>query len=416
MKYTVFFLTILAMSSFVATEKALDTVKTLLTNMNTEIVKEQTDADARNKKDTEKCSQKIGDAMALVTQREKDVNDLKDHISFLENEKKERETDQADREKRINDNNDLLKKFKSERCENNLLFIKNLREHLESIDLMKLLRGEVDNYFNSKKPVKTAFLERFAEFSHLLSEEHRQIFLELSDAVQTLPEVDPLTDATNKASTQKGRTTEEIGTEHVDNNQGELAALEHVAHEKVDKYTEDLHKKILAMIDALIKHLDESRDVISKDEIHAAEDFAKFQTNLEKENELLQAKVEELKKEIINLTNQLNNANNQLEKRDNLKKQAKEELKTIQTICQEKADYFAKETIRRNGELETVDNAVKVFNNLYDNLSKRVRERADNIALGQAAGIDLEGHVVANAPGAQATLKFNIEERKSVAF
>jgi len=384
--------------------------------MNTEIEKEQTDADARNKKDTEKCSQKIGDAMALVTQREKDVKDLQDHISFLENEKKERETDQADREKRINDNNDLLKKFKSERCENNLLFIKNLREHLESIDLMKILRGEVDNYFMSKKPVKTAFLERFAEFSHLLSEEHRQIFLELSDAVQTLPEVDPLTDATNKASTQKGRTTEEIGTEHVDNNQGELAALEHVAHEKADKYTEDLHTKILAMVDALIKHLDESRDVISKDEIHAAEDFAKFQTNLEKENELLQAKVEELKKEIINLTNQLNNANNQLEKRDNLKKQAKEELKTIQTICQEKADYFAKETIRRNGELETVANAVKVFNNLYDNLSKRVRERADNLALGQAAGIDLEGQVVAHAPGAEATLKQNIQERNSVSF
>ena len=416
MKHTVLFLVILAMSSFVATEKALDTVKTLLANMNTQIVQEQTDADARNKKDTESCDAKKADANALVTQREKDVNDLKEHISFLENEKKEHETDQADREKRINDNVELLKKFKAERCENNLLFIKNLREHMESVDIMKLLRIEIVNYFNKKQPVKTSFIERFAEFSHLLTEQNRQVFLELSDAVQTLPEVDPLTQATNEASKQKARNEEEIGKEHVDNDKGELAALEHVAHEKLDEYTLKLQNKILAMIDALLDHLSNSKDVISKDEITASEDFAKFQSNLESENVTLQSKIEELKKIILNLTNQLNNANSQLEKRESLKKQAKEELKTIMEICQEKSDYYTKETIRRNGELETVASAVKVFNNLYENISKRVRDRADNIVAGEASGNSLDGEVVAHAPDAEAILSQNLKERKSVAF
>ncbi len=418
MKYTVLFLTLLAMTSFVASQKAFDQVKNLLSNMKTDILKEQQDADVRNEKDKKDCDNKINAAQDKVNSRQKDVDDLKAHIKFLQNEKAENEKDKKTREDRIVANNAMLKKFKDERCENNLLFVKSLREHMEAMDILKALKEDIDNYFKNKKQgtVNTAFLERFAEFSHLLSEEHRQVFLQLSDVVQNLPSVNKLTDATNQASAQKQRTNQEVGTQHIDNTQGELKKMEGVAFEDAGKYSDALHQKVVTMIDGLIAHLKESRDTLTKNEIKAAEDFAVFQTNLEKENQYLAQRIVELTAVIEDLTNQLNISAVQLGKRENLLKEAQDELATIKRICQEKSDYYAKETKRRTGELESVGKATDLFSSILEKLSKRVQDRANNIQAGQAAGQSLDANVAANASASTANLNSNVQARNAVVF
>jgi hypothetical protein len=418
MKYTVLFLTLLAMSSFVSSQKAFDQVKSLLENLNTDVINEQSDADIRKKKDDETCAKQIEDANLKINNRSKDVDNLKDHIKFLENEIAENEKDKKQREDRIVANNELLKKFKAERCEANILFVKSLREHMEGRDILAALRQDINDYFNNKKDgkVNTAFLERFAEFSHLLSEEHRQVFLQLSQAVQDFSNVKTLGDQTAANSSTQQRTEQEVGKEHVDNNRGELQKLEHVAHVDQTVYADDLHKKVIGMIDALIQHLHDSQKTLTNNEIKAAEDFATFQTNIQKENDYLTGKIAEIAKLLIDLNSQLNNAKDQLSKREELLKQAKEELRVIEETCNQKKAYYEKETARRTTELDNIKNASNVFNDILNKLSQRVKERTSNLVNKEAAGRDLEAHVAAHEPEAQKTLDQNVAERKQVVF
>jgi hypothetical protein len=388
---------------------AFSQVKNLLVNFKNGITKEQSDADTRHEKDTKWCTAEIQKATELVASRQKDVDDLEDHIEYLKKTKIENEKDKKTREDRIVSNKKLLEDFKKQRCDNNLVFVKQLREHMEGIDVMKLLKKDIIEYFaNKKKTVQTSFIERFSEFSHLLNEEHKQIFVELSQSINGLVDTKPLI-AKNQASTaHEQRTGDQVGDEHIDNTKGELKKLEHVAHESVDVYTDKLSKKVITMIDNLINHLEDSKEELTKNEIQAAEDFAVFQSNMGKENERLEAKIQELIKVIADLTQQIQVAEAELEKRKELLQNAKDQLEAVKTRCEEKKKYYESETERRNGELSTVDSATQIFNNIVDNLSSRVRTRTNNLS----AGKDVGEHVIKAVKSDEDKINTDVEKRQ----
>jgi len=258
---------------------------------------------------------------------------------------------------------------------------------MEGIDVLKLLRGDLVEYFKNKKNTQApSFIERFTEFSHLLNDEHKSIFAQLSQAVEGLSDVGALTDDLHKDIAHKARTEEQVGDEHVDNQQGELKKLQHVAHEDVETYNAKLNTKVIGMVDALIKHLADSREELTNNEIKAAEDFAIFQSNTAKENEHLKQTIADLAAEIQDLNTQLATANDQLEKRQELLENAQQALADLKKTCQEKRDYYNSESTRRTGELGTVDAATTTFNNIVKNLSARVRSRTNNLAAGKEAG------------------------------
>jgi len=394
----------------ITAQQAFTSVKNLLVNFRQGIVDEQKDADVRNEKDVAECTEKIAAAEKLVQDRQNDVDSLKSHIDFLENEKKEHEKDVQTREERLIANAQLLENFKKQRCDNNLLFVKELREHMEAVDVLNLLKGDLNDYFANKKVggVNPAFIERFAEFSHLLNDEHKEIFMQLSAKVSDLPDVNALSNRVSDSTATKQRTGEEVGTNHVDNDKGELQKLDHVAYEGTAEYNANLQTKVIGMIDGLIKHLKESRDALINNEIKAAEDFAVFQTNMEKENEHLKNKIAELKKAIEDLVNQLNIANEQLEKRKKLLQDAQNALATIRQICSEKKEYYQKESSRRTGELSSVDSASKIFDDILSNLSKRVTDRASNLNAGAA---EAGNHVINNVKNGENPISTGVDSR-----
>ena len=414
MRTTVLFLTILALTSFASSQKAFDQVKNLLVNFQADIVKEQSDADVRNTSDSADCTSKISDGVKLVSDRQKDVDDLTTHISWLSNEQTESQKDKQSRADRIVANNQLLDDFKKQRCDNNLLFVKQLREHMEAIDIMILLKQDINQYFVSKSSnVNGAFIERFSEFSHLLSNEKRQVFTQLASSVKQLPDVTALTDKTNaNTSTIAGQ----IGTGHVDNSQGELKALATNSYDDSNTFNAATNVKIIAMIDGLVAHLKESRDNLTKNEIKASEDFALFQSNMEKENIHLQEKIDELIKTIADLTNQINVANAQLVKRQALLEDAKTTLSTYRRICKEKSDYYNNETARRTTELTTVGQATTIFNNVLANLSARVIDRANQDKAGLTLGNNLSAAVNTDNDALNQGLTDNVSTRKAVVF
>jgi len=65
----------------------------MLGNFRTDIVKEQQDSDARCASEEKWVTGEINKAIAILAHRTKDVNDLKAHITLLQNEIKETETD-----------------------------------------------------------------------------------------------------------------------------------------------------------------------------------------------------------------------------------------------------------------------------------------------------------------------------------
>lgn len=404
----------------VVSQAAFSQVENLLLNFKQDIVNEQEAANARNLADVAQCEKDIADATIKVESRQKDVDDLVAHIEFLKNEKEEAQKDHDSRVQRVADNEDLLARFKDQRCQNNLIFVKQLREHMEGIEILTGLRQDIVDYFGNKNVTASteipAFIERFSEFSHLLNDDKKMIFTQLSSSLTQLQNVADLTKQVDANTSTKIRTNAEVGTGQIDNNRDELARLDTPAYQQTAVYYAEQEARILAMIDNLIAHLKESRNELTKNEIQAAEDFAVFQTNIQKENDYLHTKIAELENTINDLVNQINVAEQQLVKREDLLEEAKKEKAIIEKNCQAKADYFAKETLRRTGEISTVAQAQSLFDNVLSNLSSRVKARASDIATGNQVGNDLSQNVVKNQDSLNAGVNANFSARKNVVF
>jgi peptidoglycan hydrolase CwlO-like protein len=395
-----------------------DQVKSLLSNFRGDIQKEQIDAAARCSRENKWVVNQINLAIAKLAHRTKDVNDLKAHIKWLQNEIKETRNAIKSRQDRIAANLRLLEQFKKERCENNLLFVKSLREHIEGIEVMSLLRADIVDYFRSKSRKSVSFLEKFAEFEHLLDEENKLVLSQLKTKLAKLPNHRALHAKTDAYTKTSGRSARQIGSGHVDNRRGELRRLATPGYEQLGLFLTKLEKKVLFMIDSLILHLRNSRDQLTRNEIKAAEDFAIFQKNMYRENGFLADKIKQLQARLVDLTVQLNKANQQLVRREKLRREAEIQLANFRRMKREKDDYCRREQVRRVGELANVSNAESIFQNVLNKLSLRVKLRTQSNTEGKGykKGEEYEKRVRRAAPGAQAGYSTRVRSRNQVAY
>jgi len=296
--------------------------------------------------------------------------------------------------------------------------VKNLREHIESIEVMGLLRQDIVDYFKAGATKKTAFLEKFTEYSHLLDEEHKLMLSQLTVELRALPNVHVLDSKTRAYDKQKGRTSAQIGTGHVDNTQGELKALKTPKFEEAGAFKSKFEKKVIDMIDGLILHLKNSRDALTKAEIKAGEDFAIFQNNMFKENKYLSEKIKELSAHLVDLKAQLSLSQQQLTRRETLRKQAEEKLKHLRQMKREKIEYCKRETTRRTKEIGDVASAQTIFQNVLDKLSLRVKLRTQDNVEGKkyAKGLNHEKHVAKAKKNTEAGLSAREKERNAIAY
>jgi len=413
-----FFITLLSLTCLITTQQVFDQVKTMLVNFRSDIQKEQVDSDSRCQREEKFINAQINVAITVLAHRTKDVNDIKAHIAYLKNEITQTQNDIISREARIVANNKLLEQFKKERCENNLLFVKNLREHIESIEVMGLLRQDIVAYFRAGAAKKTAFLEKFAEFSHLLDEEHKLILSQLTSKLRALPDVNVLGSRTNDYTATRGRTVSEQGRLHVDNTRAELKRMATPTFEDAAIYRNKFEAKVIGMIDALVLHLKQSRDALTKAELKAGEDFAIFQTNLFRENAYLAQKIKELNIHLVDLKAQLNLAEQQLVRREALRRQAEQHLANLRRVKREKEEYCKRENVRRTRELVDVGQAQSIFQNVLDKLSLRVKLRTQSNTENKAYGQNEvhTTHVVSAQNEAAANVGQRQKERHAVAY
>jgi len=229
---------------------------------------------------------------------------------------------------------------------------------------------------------------------------------------------DELSAKTEAYSRTRARTSAEVGTGHVDNTRAELKKLATPGYEAVGVFMTKLEKKILAMIDSLILHLKNSRDSLTKNELKAAEDFAIFQKNMFKENRFLKAKILRLQAKLVDLKTQLNKANAQLVRREKLRKEAEIQLANFRRMKAEKDAYCKQEHLRRLRELSSVDSAEKIFQNVLNKLSLRVKYRTQSKLEGKKYGkTEKYDRAVKRAErGTDADLSARVKVRAEVAY
>ena len=434
MKTTAIFLMIvLTLSTYVSAQKsdtAFDKIKGALENFLGSIQKEDVEIHQRQKKSLQFCKLSIGKAQATLDSRTKDVNDIKAHIKSLVNEITEVTADRAHRQHQIDENSKTLERFKKERCDNNLNYIKSLREHKTSIDIMKLLRSDLVTYFDNlmKNPkeaqsLASGFIEKMTRFAHLFDDEHRAIFIQLVESIKSLTKTDR-TDAetvgdldkeTNRYSQTRDKTDAEVGTGHVDNTRGELQKLQSPAVVAAREYVVQLRMKTLGMIDALIKHLNASRKKLSEDEMLANEHFADFQAQLIKENVYLNEKIVEDTKLLLSLNVQLKKSKVQLVSREQLREESEENLVALKKQCKEKDAYFKKELERVQVEANTSKNAIRIFNSLMAKVNKRMVSRVS--ANGKYSDKDINEKEVSDYQGGlNKNIDVNTKNRNEVAL
>jgi uncharacterized protein (DUF3084 family) len=428
MKTTVFFLIfVLSLSNYITAQDAFAKIKTALYNFRDSINSEQQAADVRHKKEVAWCTKSITNAQNTLTQRTKDVNDIAAHIKYLQNEIAQTTNDKKSRESRIKQNLLTLDRFKKERCENNLNYIKSLREHKESIDILKLLRGDLVQYFDTwlKNPTAAAklaagsFIEKMSRFAHLFDDEHREIFIQLIESMKTFaaPTVGALHKNTDIYTATKARTSAEIGTKHVDNTRGELKKLEAPAVVEAREYVLQVRSKTLLLIDELIKHLEASRKKLSEDEMLANEHFADFHSQMLKENSYLADKIKEDEKHLLDLNVQLTKAQAQYKRRELLRIEAEENLRALQKQCAEKNAYYQRENARRKNELGITNSAIKTYNGIVSRIQARIASRVSSNFAGAKSyqSKDINENNVANYQGSvHSSVAGNVKSRNEV--
>jgi len=294
---------------------------------------------------------------------------------------------------------------------------------------MKLLRADLVNYFDTwlknpqaaEKLAAGAFIEKMSRFAHLFDYEHRNIFIQLVESMKALENRDntvaDLTAKTDDYTKVHDRTTAEIGTKHIDNTRGELKKLEAPEVVAARDYVLQLRSKTLAMIDALIKHLEESRKKLSEDEMLANEHFADFQAQMIKENKYLAEKIDEDKKTLLNLNSQLTKSKGQYDRREKLRVEAQENLSALRKSCKAKNDYFKRENARRQNELAITNSAIKTYNDIVTRVQARIASRVSSNFAGSKSykSSDINEKNVADYRGTvHSSLDANVKSRQEV--
>ena len=362
-------------------------IQNSISNFCHSIVTEGQEAETRYQEEKKWCAAKILEAELLVAKRTKEVTALRDQVAKLQAKIDDNNKAIKHYQNKIDENLRNMEVYKKQRCEANLIFITLLREHYDAEDLLRTLRKDIDDFLDKKAAnpsdasvrLPSAFVQKLSSIGHLLPASEQTNLIQLVEAAGPTKyaqagNVNPTTQdvAANKYDPRAIK-----DTLHVDNTRGELQKMKHIPHKAEPVYYRELRVKIDTIIDGLINHLENSKTDLSKKEMKANEDYAKFMIALEKENKELQRLIAGLVQENVVLAAELARTKKTLVQFEKLLKAAQDNLEMLRRMCKEKEDYNVAENKRRGTETVDCAAAVKVFQDILktdDELRKLINE------------------------------------------
>ena len=333
---------------------------------------EQKEADARFQKEQEWCRVQIKAARELVAKRKKEVKALEEQVKALEDKIADNKKAIKQYADKIAENNKNMAEYKKQRCDANFNYITLLREHYDSEDMLKGLQKDLDVFLDKKIAhpndasikLPTSFIQRVTAFGHLIPSEHQTSLIETMQAANKYVKAGDMTEQLDDSNENHYVARNITDTLHVDNTRGALKPMEHIKVIMPKAYFTHLKTKIDNIVAGLLKHLQESKDDLSKKEMKSNEDYAKFMIALEKENAELTKLIAGLEKENKALTIQLEKTQETLDEFRKLLKAAEDNLARLIKMCEEKKEYHLRENARRATETGDCAGALKIFNDV----------------------------------------------------
>ncbi len=315
------------------------------------------------------CEEKIQEAEELVAKRTKEVEALEEQKKGLEDKIDDNMKAIQHYQDKYNQNLETMARFKLERCDANFNFIKLLREHYDSEELLKQLRLDLDTYLDRKiqnpedasAVLPSEFIEKVSSIAHMLPAHHQTSLVQILQSLDGYVQAGDVQPVVNDSIANRYDARVLNDTLHVDNTREELKALEHVKVINPQEYFMKLKAKIDNIIDGMLEHLSASKLDLSNKEMSANSDYAKFMIALDKENTELLAMIKRLEDENDVLNEELRKTNETLEEFRTLLQAAIDNLNYLRQICQEKEEYHTSEELRRSKETSKCEEAGKLF-------------------------------------------------------
>lgn len=111
------------------------------------ITSEQQQADSDIESERATCTSSIETLELVEASAQNQYDTDKDAREQLENEAAKAESDKADLEERYQRNLNRIDELSTQRCDDAMLFVRDLMSHKEALELLKLLQGELVAYF-----------------------------------------------------------------------------------------------------------------------------------------------------------------------------------------------------------------------------------------------------------------------------
>ena len=346
------------------------------------IISEQATADADAAAMQESCTTTIADLEGVEANAKAQTEADTAAREGLENDAANRQAEIAALEERYERNQNRTDSLSNQRCTDAMLFVQDLMSHKESLELLEILQQELVAYFASPDTVGLLSIMTKVE----LLETYTGIFKEDANALAQIKQILSTGDelyAENELA--HGEETKNLRT---DNDQPKLTLNPY--ERSTYELTGNLEVDINRLVQNLIDHMYESIKDLEENEIQAAHDFAKWQRDIEKENEANRARLAELQALAGADAGLIEAAKEAEAVSSGLYEDAMAATADMRTICEGKAADYDRETAFRSGELTDVQACLRLFEAelLEDNTTQYTKD----VAGGEVADPDWEVH------------------------
>lgn len=278
------------------------------------------------------------------------VNEQSDECDTLSAENTELAEDIADTQEEIATdsaqivtNNDRVNSLLDARCTQNRAYITGLKRSKQTLAIIAILREAVNSFNPSlleKKNLKVV-AKRFVNFLQFSSKQH---ITGLAQLLQDVPDV-------------QERTSEEIGTGHVDNTQEEVTVADFDS--QTIENLQGIKTKILNLLDELESGLQTEITQNEANEAAANEELADFEMNIENENNYLNT-------QIATLTTELATLQAQKQQSDEDVAECEAALEDYQTSLDTSKNDLEAATENYNDNNERLQDEVALFQEVYN--------------------------------------------------
>lgn len=282
----------------------------------------------------------------LVSSQTDTCNELTAENEELADDIADTENQIAEDTDRIATNNERVENLLNDRCTQNRNYITGLKQNKQALAIIQILRDAVNNFNPSlleKKHLRVV-AKRFINFLQFASKQHITGLSQILQDINAVPDV-------------QERTSEEIGTGHIDNTQDEITVADFDSQTIED--LQSVKTKLVNLLDELEANLETEIATNEANEANANEQLSDFEVNVENENNFLTTEIAELNTELENLRNE---------------KQASDEavadceayLESLQNSLEDAQEDLEAATNNYNENNDRLQDEVALFQEVYD--------------------------------------------------